>query len=226
MIISIVSIIVGTLLCFIGKKIFKITLFIAGFISLAAVSYYIMHVIEHKYSSIHLTKIESIAIPLAVGFVGGCLVLGVVKIGFFLSGAAVGAIISFMIFSVVGNHFGEHANIIRLVILCVLALICGAVVVRQKKKLIILISSVGGSYAAFAGADHFVKSGYVEAMRGIFLDDKDPLPGGSLHLYIMLGGTILVAVAGIIFQTLTDRKKKKTGWDEDDYLLSRGKVNY
>jgi hypothetical protein len=42
-------------------------------------------------------------------------VLGVLQLGFFLAGAAAGAAISFMIFSVAGNHFGEHANIIRYV---------------------------------------------------------------------------------------------------------------
>ena len=45
----------------------------------------------------------------------GCVVLGLVQVGFFLAGAAAGAAISFMLFSVIGDHLGAHANIIRYV---------------------------------------------------------------------------------------------------------------
>jgi hypothetical protein len=50
----------------------------------------------------------------------GCIVLGLVKVGFFLAGAAAGAAIAFMVFALIGNHFGEHGNIIRYVTLSLL----------------------------------------------------------------------------------------------------------
>ena len=77
----------------------------------------------------------------------------------------------------------------RLVILVVLSLVCGAAVVKQERRLIILMTSIGGSYMVFAGVDHFVRSGYVEAMRGIFIKDELPpvLPSaGNLHLYPLM----------------------------------------
>jgi hypothetical protein len=40
-------------------------------------------------------------------------VLGIIKVGFFLAGAAAGAAISFMIFAIFGNSFGEYGLIIR-----------------------------------------------------------------------------------------------------------------
>jgi len=214
--ISIVAIIVGAVICFFGKKIFKIFLFVVGFGAIAAITYYVLLQVEHN-NKISLSRVEQIAIPIAAGFVGGCIVLGVIKLGFFLVGAMVGTVLSFMIFAVVGNHFGTHAFIIRLVILGVLALFCGAMVVWQEKKLIIIMSAIGGSYAIFAGADHWVKSGYVSAILGVF--NTDTLPKGNLKLYIMLGGTILVALMGLLFQFVTDKKKKrKAGWESDPLL--------
>jgi len=219
--ISVVAIVLGVVICFFGKKIFKIFLFVVGFAAVAAITYYVMLMVE-KNNDIHLTRVETIAIPLVAGLVGGCLVLGIIQIGFFLVGATVGAIISFMLFSVVGNHFGSHALIIRLVILGVLALACGCVVVWQEKKLIIIMSAIGGSYAIFAGADHWVKSGYTDALTSVF--DTDTLPKLTLKLYIMFGGTLLVALFGLIFQFLT-QKKKKSGW-ESEPLIYKGRVNY
>jgi len=220
--ISIVAIVLGAVICFFGKKIFKIFLFVVGFGAVAAITYYVLLQVEHN-NKLSLTRVEQIAIPIAAGFVGGCIVLGVVKLGFFLVGAMVGTVLSFMIFAVVGNHFGTHAFIIRLCILGVLALFCGAVVVWQEKKLIIIMSAIGGSYSVFAGADHWVKSGYVSAILGVFNNDALPR-GNDLKLYIMLGGTILVALMGLLFQLVTDKKKKrKAGWESDPLI---GRVNY
>jgi len=219
--ISVVAIVLGAVICFFGKKIFKIFLFVAGFAAIAAITYYVLLQVEHN-GTFTLTRAEQIAIPIAAGFVGGCIVLGVVKLGFFLVGAMVGTVLAFMLFSVAGSHFGSHGFIIRLVIWGVLAITCGAVVVWQEKKLIIMMSAIGGSYAIFAGADHWVKSGFVNAISGVF--DTDTLPSGNTKLYIMLGGTIVLAFLGVLFQLLTDKKRKrKAGWESDPLL---GRVNY
>jgi len=177
------------------------------------------------YHNITFSKIEGVLIPVAFGFVGGCVVLGVEKLGFFLAGAAVGAAISFMLFAAIGDNFGTHGTIIRIVIMIVLALLCGAAVVHQERRLIILISSLGGSYMAMAGADHFVKSGYVDATRSIFIQDDFTLPPDDIKLYVMLGSTVVMAVLGLIVQTMTN-KKHETGWEENQYLLRSGRVNY
>jgi len=221
LIISIFLLVVGVILCFFGKKIFKIFLFVIGFAALSAATYYVLLVIDHKHQSLDLSKAETIAIPLAAGLVGGIVVLAVVQIGFFLAGASVGAVISFLLFAVVGNNFGDHAFVIRLVILGVFAVVCGGVVVWQEKKLIIVISAIGGSYAIFAGVDHWVKSGYVDAVHGIFEDDI--LPDYNTSLSIMLAGTVATAFFGILVQFIMDRRRKKRGGWESDPLL--GSVN-
>lgn len=224
LIISIVAMVIGLAMAFMGRKLFKATMFVAGFIGVGGATYYVMQTIAIHNDSIHFSKVVSLAVPVAAGFIGGCVVIGIVKLGFFLAGAAVGAVIAFMIFSVVGAHFGTHAFIIRIVIVGVLALLCGAITVQQEKRLIILITSLGGSYMAFAGADHFVKSGYVQAMHSLLLDEKNIIPSASHKLLAMFGGTIALAVFGFIVQFITN-KKKRAGWEEDEYLLSR-KVNY
>lgn len=43
----------------------------------------------------------------------GLLVLFILQLGLFLAGALAGGAISLIIFSLVGNHFGPHAFIIR-----------------------------------------------------------------------------------------------------------------
>lgn len=224
LIISIVAIVIGIALSFLGRRLFKATLFITGLIAVSGATYYIMQFIALHQESIHYTKVEIVAIPLAVGFVGGCVVLGLVKIGFFLAGAAAGAVISFIVFSLAGAHFGEHAFVIRIVILCALCVICGAIVVYHETKLIILITSLGGAYLTFVGIDHFVKSGYVQAIHSLVINDQNIIPHVHGKLLGMLGGTLALAVFGFIVQTITN-KRKRAGWDESEYLLS-GKVNY
>lgn len=221
--ISITALLLGAVICFFGKKIFKIFLFVVGFAAISAMTYYVLLTVEHKNSNVHFSRVELLAIPIAAGFIGGCIVLGVLKLGLFLVGALVGTVLSFMIFAAVGNHFGPHAFIIRLVIMGTFALVCGCVVLHQEKKLIILMSSIGGSYSMFAGADHWVKSGYSDAIEGVF--DNDTLPKGSTKLYVMLGATLVVAVVGMAFQLLMDkrRKKNKSGWESDPLI---GRVNY
>jgi len=229
MVISIVAIVVGAVVCLFGKKIFKLFLFVAGFAGFAAAAYYVLLTIEHKRSDIEFTKIELVAIPSGVGLVGGCIVLGVLKLGFFLIGATAGSIASLMLFSLVGDHFGSHAYVIRLVILGVVAIFCGVVVLKQQQKLVAVMSAIGGAYAIFAGADHWVKSGYVAALQGIF--SNDALPKGTDKLYIMFGATVAAALVGVAVQMLSDRgeKEPKAGWESESLLptrRSRRGVNY
>eukprot|EP00026_Physarum_polycephalum_P013883 Phypoly_transcript_14338.p1 GENE.Phypoly_transcript_14338~~Phypoly_transcript_14338.p1 ORF type:complete len:270 (+),score=48.99 Phypoly_transcript_14338:59-811(+) len=227
LIISIVAIVVGVGLTFLGRKLFKATLFVAGFVSFAGLAYYCINEVAVFKDHVHFNSIEGILIPAGVGLVGGCVVLGVLQLGFFLAGAAAGAAISFMIFSVVGNHLGEHANIIRLVILIVLSLLCGAAVVKQERRLIVLITSIGGAYMTMAGADHFVKSGYVQAINGIFIKEQIPIHNVSPHLLMMFGATLALAVVGFIVQSIHNRNKDPvSGWEENQYLLRGKSVNY
>lgn len=223
LVIAITAMVIGFVVCFFGKKIWKVFLFLAGFAAVAAITYYILLSLEHHNSSISLSKLETVLIPLAAGLVGGCIVLGVVQIGFFLAGALVGTVLAFMIFSVAGNGFGDHAFAIRLAIWAFLALACGVIVVKQEDEIIIFISAIGGSYSMFAGADHWVKSGYVSAIQGVF--DNETLPSGNTKLYVMLGATVATAVIGVAFQILLDRKTKKEGHWESEPLMGRKKVN-
>ncbi len=55
-----------------------------------------------------------------------------------------------------------------------LAILCGLLVVFQEKKLIMVMSAIGGAYASFAGADHFVKSGYVDAIHVLLIQEELP----------------------------------------------------
>jgi len=217
--------VLGSVVCFFGKKIFNVFLFVVGFAALSAATFFIETMVLLNNPSIQLNKGETIAIPLVAGFIGGCLALLLVKVGLFVVGAIVGALLSFIIFALVGNHFGSHANIIRIVFLCFCSLACGCLVVQLEQKIIIFMSAVGGSYAIFAGADHWIQSGYVAAIRGVF--SADALPHND-KLYVMIAGNILVAVFGIVFQSVMERKEKReskeAGW-ESESLLSRG-VNY
>jgi len=169
-------------------------------------------------SSTHISNVLS--------HVSGCVVLGLVQVGFFLAGAAAGAAIAFMLFSVIGNYFGDHSNLVRLGLLGFFALFGGVMVVKQEKSLISLITSIVGAYMAIAGADHFVKSGYVQAINSIFTKDENVLPSASFHLLLMLGATVVLAFFGFVFQFFTNRNKNPvTGWEENQYLL-RKSVNY
>jgi len=226
LVISIVAIVVGLALTFLGRKLFKPALFVAGFISFGGLAYYCMHEVA-VFQNIHFTNLESILIPAGIGLVGGCIVLGVLKIGFFLAGAVAGAAIAFMIFALIGNKFGEHGNIIRLAILIVLSLLGGVAVVKQEKKLIIIITSITGAYVAMAGADHFLKTGYVSAINGLFIKDKIELGKTDTHLILMLVGTVALAVVGFIVQVFTNRNAEpEAGWGENQYLMRGKSVNY
>jgi hypothetical protein len=229
LILSCVAIAVGVVLAFFGKKLFKAALFVAAFIAVGGLTYYCMHEIASYHEHINFTKLE-LLIPVGIGLVGGFVVLGVLKLGFFLAGAVGGAAIALMVFAVVGDRLGEHANLIRLGILIACALVGGFAVLKQEKKLIALITSIGGSYLAFAGIDHFVKSGYVNALDSLFVHDKFDLPKDHLHLLLMFGGTVLLAVFGLIFQMFHNRNSSepKAGWDdENQYLLGKKRaVNY
>lgn len=221
--IAVAAICIGSVICFFGKKVFKVFLFLAAFAATAGLTYYVELSIEKKNPSIHLDRWITLLVPSVLGVLGGCLVLSLIKLGLFLAGACGGVMFSFIIFALVGNDFGAHAVVIRLVILGVLALLCGIALVAMEEKLIILVSAFGGAFAVFAGADHWVKSGLAAALEGLLDED---LPQKSTKLYIMVGGTFALAIFGLIVQTIHHKKSKpKAGW-ESQHLLSDSGVNY
>jgi len=226
LIISIVAMVVGMISTFAGKKLFQAALFIAGFIALGGATYYVMQMIAINHDSIHFSKVVSLVVPLAVGLIGGCIVIGLVRLGFFLAGAAVGAVMAFVVISLFGSHFGAHAFWIKIAVLVALCIVGGVVVLHQQKRLLILITSIGGAYLTFAGLDHFVHSGYNAAMYSFFVKDENMVKNASPELLGMLAGAVGLALVGILVQWYTNRKR--SGWDdEDDYLLSsRRKVNF
>jgi Domain of unknown function (DUF4203) len=174
------SILVGTLQCFFGYRIFKFILGLTGFLLGGALACEIGYVISQK---------EAVALlaGLVGGFIGAALMVALYFIGVFLIGALFGGVLGTVFFAL------ADANP-QPAILLILALIAGVIALIFQKFMIIVSTGFGGSWGVVTGIAYFTTE---------IIDPKNlerMFRSGGSHLYAVLLCWLFLGIVGVIAQ--------------------------
>ena len=193
--IALASIGLGALYCFFGYRIFRILLGILGFILGASAAAAIAFEIFGREQ----------AVLIVAGLVGGILgtVLMVVLyfIGLFLLGAWLGSLLGILL-------TGGGGSTVETVIILALAVIGGIVAVMLQKLMIILSTSLGGSWGIVSGVFHFVGGGF-DPIRSLQYPNPRILRSVGVQGQVVLLCWVLLGIAGIVVQYRITREEQE-----------------
>ena len=181
-IIAFASVVSGAIFCFIGYRIFKITLGILGFV----IGFSIAGGIAFGLSDGGET------IALLAGLIGG--VMGVILmitlyvVGIFFLGAGLGALLGIVITA--GTGSGSEV-----VILLILAVTGGIAALIFQKLIVIVSTSINGAWGIVFGIFYFVGGGFIPIR--LFQHPESLHIGHELYLVVCW---LLLGLTGIIVQ--------------------------
>lgn len=174
------GILIGSIQCFFGYRIFKIILGLIGFIGGGALAGSIGYAISGE---------EGVALLAGVvgGAIGAALLVALYLIGVFLIGAFLGSLIGIILFGL-SNGSPEPA------VLLILAVIGGVVALIFQKFMIILSTSFGGSWSVVSGIAYFTIRGFDPTNLEYFFRS------GGTQIYAILLCWVALGIFGLIVQ--------------------------
>lgn len=201
---SLASVLVGILYCFFGYRVFKLVLGISGFLLGASIAGTIV------YNTFDGNIPMVVVVGLVGGVVGAVVMVFLYFVGVFVLGAWAGGMLALAL------PLGEESPL-RLFAVLALAIIGGVIALLLQKLMIILSTSLTGSWGIVSGALHFLGVGGGETGGGrlMLFPDSDMLRSVGMHGYGVLIAWLVVGVIGVAVQySVTGRAKEKEE-DED-----------
>lgn len=188
------SIAIGALGCFFGYRIFKLILGILGFVLGAILAAWIANNILDGSQTIVVIA------ALAGGIICAVLMTFLYFIGIFVLGAILGGLLGTLIGTALEGY-------LQIIIQLILAVIGGVIALIFQKFMIIIATSLSGSWSAVTGIYYFI-SGDLDIYR-IYQQPKNLL-FVDIHFYIILLCWLILGVIGIFVQyKITGKKPKK-----------------
>jgi len=220
-VIPILAIICGLVICFYGKRIFKPILFLAGVVSAGGIVYLLLN---RYYPTFH--EIDLVSIAAAV--VGGFLAILVFKVGLFLVGTFVGYFLGVVLLTMAAKDLNLTAlndSTFHYFFLSLLGSTGGAVALKYEEWLVIMSTSLCGSFGAFVGVDLFLHQNLIQALKFAFLNNEPP--ASSYELYGMLGGICVLGFLGGYFQKkyLQETKQQEDKQQEGKQATENSPLN-
>ncbi|KAI8324176.1 hypothetical protein GQ54DRAFT_78379 [Martensiomyces pterosporus] len=185
---GVVLIILGLFFNYLGVKIVKLLIFLAGFCVVGGLVLYA----EYKIRA----PLETIA--------GGILIF-LYKVGIALVGALGGFAVATWILSMKSGGL-IHSDVGRIIFIVVMIIIGMIAVLFLERPAIIVASSVWGAYALFVGIDCFAKTGF-QYTALTFLNAPGAKFETTPKVYGMIAGMAISALLGIVIQFIISRKK-------------------
>ncbi|KAL9988354.1 hypothetical protein ACROYT_G002791 [Oculina patagonica] len=162
-ILAAVSVLIGTVVCFYGYRVFKFMLFLAGFL----VGFFFTYMLCYGYLTDHLSGkyLEHkdqifLGVSAGVGIIAGLLTLCLFYVGLFVLGAALGWFVGMFFLPLLYKHseyLSEHTWM-PYVILSAFALAGGILILCIQKVIIVISSSFLGAFGCINGLDYYLEN--------------------------------------------------------------------
>jgi hypothetical protein len=199
-----ICIAVGLLLCFCGKRFFKLYLGLAGFIVGAVVAVNGLARFGGYLPAENTTTISWV-IVIVLGLIAAGLSMWLWKIGVYASAGLGGyALMSFILSlkagGVIENAMGRTGALV---------LGAGAAVIAAmflEDIIIVIASSIIGSLTAIIGLDRFVQTGFTYQLFDTMMIMAVNIDQFHGPMYFMFAGTVALAVLGVVVQLLAPSK--------------------
>lgn len=202
-----IGILLGSLICFFGYRIFKFLLFLAGFLAGFFFSYMLCsgYLTEHLFGKSFEHKDQIfLGISVAVGLIAGLLTLCIFYLGLFVLGAAMGWFVGMVCLPLLYKHaefLSEH-DWVPYIILCAFAIAGGIIIICIQKVIIVIASSFLGAFGCINGFDYFLENSRslyyaVNILHGRF--DKSALPH-CWYTWLVLCLIPIMFIGGLVAQ--------------------------
>ena len=208
-ILSIVNMIFGLAFAFKGHKLFRPMIAFQGTIAFGIIAYtFVMPLVAEKRFGDSSTVVGWLII-FGVALVGGLLLYYLYKLALFFLGLGLGYIVSQLLINVSQAQLSKGV----LVGITLGTMIIFVVLVFVFEKILLIIgTSLMGSISFFNGLDYWVGTGFTLLFRNALQTGQ--FPTLSTYGYLMLGGSILLAVAGAAYQWYDHRKDNRVGYQK------------
>jgi hypothetical protein len=215
-ILAVIAIVTGLVFVFYGRGLFKTVLFLGGLYLFATLAFIILSNVEpmnadgssgwgDRRDTIYL------CVCLAVGVVGGLLVMCVWKVGLFALGCIGGFFLAMFILSWASSGLISQ-NVGRSVFIVILTLVGGVAALFLEHHVVIIATSIAGAYAVGAGIDVFARTGMVESTKALLTSNPGSYQIDNKGVYGILVGMLVLAVLGMIVQYRITGKHARHGW--------------
>jgi len=182
---ALIAVVLGLVVCFFGYRLFRIVQAIFGFVLGAVLG----GLVASQFAPGDTTVV--LVVALVCGLIGAALVVAVYKLGVFLVGAVAGAVLAGMI----GANLSSD---LRLIAMCLAAVLVGIVAVVLQRVVIILATASSGSWVV-AQAGTSLLAGRTVAWGDLLSDPFTPqLAGTALAVFIAVW--LALGLAGAVVQ--------------------------
>ncbi|KAJ3034543.1 hypothetical protein HDV00_004956 [Rhizophlyctis rosea] len=192
----------GLVFCFLGRRLFKPTLFLTGFF--IGGTFLILNLLQKKFGNI--SDVIYVICILIAGLVVGGLCLCFFKLALLALGALLGLVIAQLILMAgVGNLVDGGT---RTVIIVVLMLLTALLVLFTEHMVITLSTALTGATAVTLGIDVYVHTGLTVIITMILQYSLPPIKSIPPKAWGLAGGGLGLAILGIIVQMRVARGRK------------------
>lgn len=204
-ILGIITISIGMFVCLCSIRATKVVMFFVGFL----LGYFICQMLLSSVDIGDNPDKDTITIvaTLVSGIAFGFLVLFMLHVGLFILGAIGGFFTAIWVLSFLPDTSILQEPTYSGLFIGFFVLFFCIISYFFKDWILIICSSIIGSYVTFYGIDRFTHFGYYEMSQNIFVDDFSYTV--SKELMAMLLGNLTLAIAGFVTQAFFYAKQKK-----------------
>ncbi|KAJ2800651.1 hypothetical protein H4R21_003091 [Coemansia helicoidea] len=203
---GVVLIVVGLFMAFVGYRLLKALVLLAGFCAVGGMVLYAECLIRPPHEGEHARSLWYLAIAAVVGAAAGGALQLLFRAGIALVGALGGfAVASWILAMRSGGAIHSSAGRALLIIALIAAGIAAALFLQRPA--VIVLSSVWGSYALFVGIDCFARTGFRSTALA-FLGAPGAVYATSPGAFAMIAGMALTTLLGVFVQFRLTAKSK------------------
>jgi len=222
------SIVLGLLWLFLGYRLIKVVLFLAGFVAF----FFIVFALLTAHLQATLATWLRYVIAAAAGIIAGALFVLLRKVGYFCLGFVVGVVVAAVIVGATPLATLFSSGLIPLIIILSTGLVVAIATVFLQRILLVVGTSISGAYLIGVTVDGLVpqlQTSVQMVLISIITNFSNPIPFSSnWKPYAILGGIALLAIIGMLVQFLFTAKghdaEKKKGNEEEYPLLIQANV--
>ncbi|KAJ3126100.1 hypothetical protein HK098_007898 [Nowakowskiella sp. JEL0407] len=199
---GIILICTGLVMAFFGYMLFKVVLFIAGFLGFGALAYVGLNVIRANFPSTaeafaNNGAVIYLIVVLVVGALGGGLTVCLWRVGLSVIGGLLGFVIATTIQQAVDGGLIK-SEVGRIIFIAAIVIVFAIAIHFLERPLLIVGTAVPGAYAAVWGVDVFVQTGFKDAVV-VLLQNAGKITV-TTSIWYMIGAFLGLSVFGILVQ--------------------------
>ncbi|XP_065842350.1 transmembrane protein 198-B-like [Oscarella lobularis] len=200
-----IFILLGIIFAFVGYRFFRLILFLTAFIGAFCIVFYFAY--GHLPCDWPHPALIALGLGATAGLILGTFAACYLYLGIFLCGFALGAVAALSFLAYVHIKYVEEHSWLPIVIIIGLGIIGGIIALLIQRPLLIIATSVIGSYLMIMGLDYYVENGQAFAYSWELVSGHPHFPSCAAT-WVMLIAVPVIALVAIVIQWKCTAKGK------------------